>query len=452
MGSFGTGLSADAWLGVTTSARFVCSIVQVLDYLTHVTVCQRYTNTLAQAVDCKYVFPMDATAAVNRLVVRVNDDRVIEGQVMESAAAREKYATATRSGDGAYLVEQSAESVDVFEAAVGNLLPGANVEVRISYVSEVALEGTDLRFVIPTAVAPRYEMAIGTSTPTPATALPAMAGAGAGAGAVPTHTRSASGTGYPLTARVAVEAASTITSVTCPSHKDWAVARIAENGTSATVTVGIAGGVGLGGDMVILVRQAQPHQPRVWVESLVATPAVADEEDLDLITVAPPVTTAIMVSLYPDLPAMSWKSNPAMNVVFLVDCSGSMSGSKMEGTKSALQLCLRSLPVGSRFQIVSFGSTFRALFPGSGVEYNDESLAVATAHVDAMTSNYGAPPGVGWGGGGGSCGEGSEGSGVTVDMNARACRWHRTAGASAGDSAVRHQCERAVASVPPHGW
>jgi hypothetical protein len=41
-----------------------------------------------------------------------------------------------------------------------------------------------------------------------------------------------------------------------------------------------------------------------------------------------------------------------------------MGGWKMDAAKRTLQLCLRSLPVGSLFQIVPFGSTFEKAFPG----------------------------------------------------------------------------------------
>ena len=124
-----------SWLGMG-----VCCRRQVLDFLSHVTLCQRYQNTDDAPIECVYTFPMDAKAAVNRLLVTVGD-RVIEGCVMETAAARETYDAAVSAGAGAYLVEQSKDSSDVFRASVGNLLPGEVVDVRISYVSEVSLEG-----------------------------------------------------------------------------------------------------------------------------------------------------------------------------------------------------------------------------------------------------------------------------------------------------------------------
>ena len=42
--------------------------------------------------------------------------------------------------------------------------------------------------------------------------------------------------------------------------------------------------------------------------------------------------------------------------VFLIDRSGSMAGKRMEVAKDAMKLFIQSIPVGSKFQIISFGS------------------------------------------------------------------------------------------------
>ena len=44
--------------------------------------------------------------------------------------------------------------------------------------------------------------------------------------------------------------------------------------------------------------------------------------------------------------------------MFIIDQSGSMSGTSMEVAKEALKLFMQSLPVNSKFSIVSFGSRF----------------------------------------------------------------------------------------------
>ena len=57
---------------------------------------------------------------------------------------------------------------------------------------------------------------------------------------------------------------------------------------------------------------------------------------------------------------------------FLVDRSGSMNGNRMEMTKSALLELMEKLPADSYFNIVSFGSSFEAMFSKS-VNYNEEN-------------------------------------------------------------------------------
>src|SRR5262245_52012664 len=73
---------------------------------------------------------------------------------------------------------------------------------------------------------------------------------------------------------------------------------------------------------------------------------------------------------------------------FVVDRSGSMEGSSIEEVRNALQLCLRSMTAGCRFNIVGFGSTYKALFNESRV-YDEASLAEASKYVAALDATLG---------------------------------------------------------------
>jgi Ca-activated chloride channel family protein len=65
-----------------------------------------------------------------------------------------------------------------------------------------------------------------------------------------------------------------------------------------------------------------------------------------------------------------------------------MQGSSITEVRNALQLCLRSLTPGCRFNIVGFGTGVRRLFETNRL-YDEESLALATAHVQALDADLG---------------------------------------------------------------
>jgi uncharacterized protein with von Willebrand factor type A (vWA) domain len=92
-----------------------------------------------------------------------------------------------------------------------------------------------------------------------------------------------------------------------------------------------------------------------------------------------------MVALHPDLPE---DQQIFTEMIFLIDRSGSMSGSRINQVRDTLQIFLRSLPEGTLFNIIGFGSKFEKLFPESK-EYNENSLQIAVKHCEKMTANLG---------------------------------------------------------------
>lgn len=75
-------------------------------------------------------------------------------------------------------------------------------------------------------------------------------------------------------------------------------------------------------------------------------------------------------------------------IVFVCDRSGSMEGNNIALVRQALQIFLKSLPVGVMFNICSFGSSYDFLWERS-VAYSEETLSQAVRHVDTFDANYG---------------------------------------------------------------
>ena len=95
--------------------------------------------------------------------VELDDGTVVTGQVQERQRAADTYDDALAGGHAGFLLQEDNEMKDVFSLRVGNLAPGAAATVRLTYVAQVDEEAPEdpggnssLRFVLPTAVAPRY--------------------------------------------------------------------------------------------------------------------------------------------------------------------------------------------------------------------------------------------------------------------------------------------------------
>lgn len=331
--------------GVAVPLDGVSVEAHLTSFTARVTMSQRYTNRETQPVEAVYVFPLDEGAAVCGFEAVVAGVHYV-GEVLEREAAFARYDKAMEEGHGAYLLDE--ERPDVFVASLGNIPPGGDVLLRLTYVTEVPLEGGALRFTVPTTVSPRYAPAedrAGVGRPDAETLNPPVAWS------VP----------YGLDLTVTVDLPVPITRVESVSH----AARVMLHGAKATVTLA-SEKAALDRDFVLLVAPSGADEPAVVLER--------DKQG----------RLAALLAFRPQFET----EEAASDVVFVVDRSGSMSGSSIEQVRNALQLALRSLSTGCRFNIVGFGSTYQALFPDLR-DYGEESLKAASDHVRSLDADLG---------------------------------------------------------------
>jgi hypothetical protein len=316
----------------------------VVDATARVTIRQSYRNVENVPLEVVYTFPLDEGAAVCGFEATVDGVRYV-GRAMERDEAFKAYDDALEAGHGGFLLDE--ERADVFTASLGNMKPGSTVELSITYVTELAAEGEAVRFTLPTTVSPRYAPAADRQGVgrTPAEALNPPA-----ALHVP----------YGFSFEMDVTMSGAIRRVQSPSHP----VELELDGSRAKVRLAQRSAA-MDRDLVIVLGADNLSGPHAVVEH--------GEQG-----------GAVLLSF---LPRFEPKVQAA-EVIFVIDRSGSMGGESIAEVRNALQLCLRSLAPGSRFNIVSFGSTYEALFPESRA-YDDESLGGAAAFVRTVDADLG---------------------------------------------------------------
>ncbi len=317
---------------------------------TEVEVRQRYRNTEKVPVEAVYVFPLEEGAAVCGFSIRIGE-RLVRGKVEERERAFEIYDDAMAEGQGAFLLDQ--ERPNVFTASVGNLRPDETVEVQIRYVALARFEGSAVRLAIPTTVAPRYSPA-----------GPPRVGQPESERVNPEHRGSVP---YGLTLRVDLDLGGPVARVTSPSHPiELSLGGAGAPGASGASVALAQAEAALDRDFVLLAEAVEPHRPHAKV-------ARGDDD-----------RKVAMVTFYPELSPEADGSE----VLFLLDCSGSMNGSSIDQARRALELAIRALSERDTFNVVRFGSRFESLWPAPR-SFDEGSLAKAVAWLHRMNADLG---------------------------------------------------------------
>lgn len=323
--------------------------VKVVGPTQRVTLTQTFRNELDAPVEATYTFPVPAGAAVNHFLARL-DGAVLRGKVLDSEEAFAAYDDAVEAGRGAWLLD--ANRPDLFTVTVGNLLPGALLDIELGYVAELPREGHGFRLVVPENFTPKYFPAA------------ALQGDGIDDAAALDIPRTTGDVGYRWNIAVSVDLMGRLARISSPSHR-------IETGFEGDVAhVKLAADEGRPDRDFVLAIEGQDD---------VLSPAgiFADERGRHYLA----------ASLDPAIDAGVDLHSP-IDAVFLVDCSGSMHGESIADARRAMLVALHSLREGDRFQIVRFGSTFEELTRGP-VAYDEASMTAATEAIERMQADLG---------------------------------------------------------------
>ncbi|XP_078471870.1 von Willebrand factor A domain-containing protein 5A-like [Lampetra planeri] len=336
--------------------------VSVQGFVASVRATLSYLNAEAFPVEASFLFPLDEDSAVHAFSASLNG-RHIDAIIKEKEKAKEEYDDAMSSGHTAFLLSE--DQGDVFQCMLGNLGAGEGAELRVEFVSELAVEPDGaVRFCLPTVLNPRY-------TP------PGSSSADSALPSVP-FVSCSQPLPYSMDFRLRVEAPGGIAAVTSACD----LGPVSYSGPDNSVAqVSLGEGFNMDRDVELFVHPVQKHHPFALLEAGDTT------KDSSLMS-----DTVTMLNFLPGMgETKSAKGAEALTqkgeFIFLVDCSGSM-GCRMVYAKETLMLLLKSLPLGCFFNVYAFGSSYNSLFPESR-EYLQASMAEALKLVKEMSANLG---------------------------------------------------------------
>ncbi len=330
-------------------------------------VTQAFRNTTSDWVEGTYVYPLPEDAAVGGMTLVVNG-RVIVADIRERAAAKRAYEAAKAAGQSAALTEQ--ERPNIFTNTVANIGPGETVLVQITYQQTIPVSGQIRSLRLPLVVAPRYN-----PLPSKVETVTLDGASDQTQDPVPDRGRisprvldPASGLPVnPVAVTVRLHAGFAIGAVRSATH----AIQVTEAGSEAR-TVTLADGV----------VPADRDLEVTW------EPAPNQAPDVGLFRESVAGQTYLLASVNPPAITVDAAVQPARDVTFVIDNSGSMAGPSMRQAKAGLLAGLARLTPRDRFNVIRFDHTWEALHPDT-VRATPQAVRDAERFVAALEASGG---------------------------------------------------------------
>ena len=318
-------------------------------------VTQQYANSSAEPIEAVYIFPLPHDAAVYDLEIRIGN-RIIHSVIRERGEAKRVYEAAKSEGKRAALVEE--ERPNIFTASVANLMPGDHVDVRLRYVEPLRWEDGRIRLTFPMVVGPRY---------IPGTEATGHDGTGWAydSNAVPDASRITpivknpdSRSGHDISVAVDLDAGFEFGAIRSVSH-EISIKRLPDGRQRVELS---AGATLPNKDFILEVQQAESTQPKTSLFLSPERPQPGQPASSE---------THFLLTSFP--PTVQPAQRVAVEMLYMIDISGSMAGTSIEQARGALLQGLDRLRPGDRFAILAFNHGY--------FEFSPQSLVASPENV-----------------------------------------------------------------------
>jgi Ca-activated chloride channel family protein len=311
-----------------------------------VTVRQSFVNDSTAPIEAIYTFPLPADGAVDRMRMQIGT-RVIEGEIKRREEARAIYEEAKSQGRVASLLDQ--ERPNIFTQSVANIMPGAEIDIEISYVQVLKFEEGRFEFSFPMTVGPRF---IAPGTPDPGKITPPN---------LPPNLRS----GNDVTMNVRINGGAPVVGLESVLHPITT-----EKSKDGTVKLGLVNRKEIPNRDFILRWETQGQGVQ---ESLMSY--WENGEGTFALMLKPPASVDVA-------------EIQAKEVIFVMDQSGSQRGFPIEKSKELTLKLLPTLHPHDMFNVIGFSNAPNPLWP-SPRPGSPENIAEAEEFVKKLESNGG---------------------------------------------------------------
>jgi Ca-activated chloride channel family protein len=338
--------------------------VDVRGLVASATVTQQYVNSGTTPIEAVYIFPLPHDAAVYDMEIRIGN-RVIRSEIHERQEAKRVYEQAKADGKRAALLEE--ERPNIFTASVANIMPGDHIDVRLRYVEPLRWDEGKMRLVFPMVVGPRYipgTQAIDHTGTGWASDTDAVADASRITPIVRNPERRS---GHDISLTVDLDPGFEAASVNCVSHA-VNVRRLSDGRQH----VELASGATLPNkDFILEVQEAETTQPKAV---LFLSPGNDSAE------------TQFLLAAFP--PTVRPSQRTPVEMLYMIDVSGSMGGTSIEQAREALLQALDRLSPSDRFGILAFNHSYQE-FSSVPLLATTDNLARARKYVQYLQAGGG---------------------------------------------------------------
>lgn len=120
-------------------------------------VCKLFQNYVigSNISEAMYKFPVDYNSAFCNLTIKTPREK-IQAIVKEKNAAKQIYEMAKQQGYQSFYTEESESDRDIYQLSMVNLLSGDLITIKYTYITEITVKNNSSVFYIPSFISPRY--------------------------------------------------------------------------------------------------------------------------------------------------------------------------------------------------------------------------------------------------------------------------------------------------------